>query len=88
MQLTNGAGERRDFHELFDSVGQVNNSQHNRNGCFWVQRPQVDSKTRQGRIHASLLPLEQTTQMLLDLFPSNEPRRAHAPERPRETVAA
>jgi hypothetical protein len=89
MQLTNGSGERRDFHDLFDGVGQVNNSQHNRNGCFWIQRPQVDSKSRQSTIHAALLPLEQTTQMLLDLFPGGEPRRAPAPRpQQRETVAA
>ena len=88
MQLTNAKGERRDFHDLFDGVGQVNNSQHNRHGCFWVQRPQVDSKSRQSTIHAALLPLEQTTRILLDLFPSSEPLRAPASLPKRETVAA
>jgi hypothetical protein len=68
LVLANAAtGERKPFADLFALVGQVNNSQHNRNGCFWVQR-----SDGQGRVHPSKLPLEQTTGLLLDMFPSVE----------------
>ncbi len=39
LTLTNAqTGERRPFAGLFDLVGQVNNSQHNRDGAFWIER--------------------------------------------------
>jgi hypothetical protein len=72
LTLTNPkTGERLPFTELFGLVGQVNNSQHNRNGAFWVQR--VDGGSV---VHADKLPLENTAGLLLDLFPANsgEPR--------------
>jgi hypothetical protein len=72
LQLTNArTGARMDFIDLFALVGQVNNSQHNRDGAFWVQRE--DGK---GVVHAGKLPLEKTAGLLLDLFPagSGEPR--------------
>jgi hypothetical protein len=59
-------GQRVAFDSLFASLGQVNNSQHHRSGCFWVQR-----EDREGAVHAGNLPLTQATQMLLDLFPSS-----------------
>jgi hypothetical protein len=82
MPLRAVTGERRDFSAVFSGVGQVNNSQHNRNGCFWVERGEG-----LGRIHAGKLPLEQATQLLLDLFPAPTPKQAPANEQ-HETVAA
>jgi len=58
-------GRSCDFSELFGLVGQVNNSQHNRNGCFWVERG-----AGLGRIHPEKLPLEQVCGHILDLFGS------------------
>lgn len=64
LTLTNPkTGERKAFSELFHLIGQVNNSQHNRSGCFWVQRDDG-----MGVIHSDKLPLEQATVKLLDLF--------------------
>lgn len=57
-------GDRKSFAELFALIGQVNNSRHNRNGCFWVQR--LDGR---GEVHAEKLALEKATPLLLDLFP-------------------
>jgi hypothetical protein len=85
LVLTNAAtGERKPFADLFALVGQVNNSQHNRNGCFWVER--ADGK---GVAHPGLLPLEQATQLMLDMFPSTSRKddRAPAPQE-REAVDA
>jgi hypothetical protein len=58
-------GRRMAFSALFASLGQVNNSRHNRSGCFWIQRD--DAK---GVKHADRLPLTEISQMLLDLFPA------------------
>jgi hypothetical protein len=64
LTLTNSAtGERKLFADLFGSPGQVNNSQHNRNGCFWVER--TDGK---GVVYDAKLPLEQAMPLLLDMF--------------------
>ncbi len=69
MVLTCAAnGARKDFSELFALIGQVNNSKHNRNGCFWVER--ADGK---GQVHADKLPLEQATEKVLALFPTAKP---------------
>jgi hypothetical protein len=69
MVVTRAAdGERMDFSKLFALIGQVNNSKHNRNGCFWVER--ADGK---GQVHADKLPLEQVTEKLLNLFPASKP---------------
>jgi hypothetical protein len=65
LTLTNPkTGERKAFSELFQLIGQVNNSQHNRSGCFWVERDDGMSV-----IHSEKLPLEQATAKLLELFP-------------------
>lgn len=58
-------GQRMAFSALFASLGQVNNSRHNRSGCFWVQRN--DGKSV---LHTDRLPLTEVTQKLLDLFPA------------------
>ncbi|HEX5008211.1 MAG TPA: hypothetical protein VFV70_13930 [Hyphomonadaceae bacterium] len=64
LVITNAeTGARRNFADLFGSLGQVNNSQHNRSGCFWVERD--DGK---GRVHDARLPLEQATALLLKMF--------------------
>jgi hypothetical protein len=64
LVLTNAAtGERTPFSRLLGSLGQVNNSQHNRNGCLWLER--ADGK---GRVHPGKLPLEQGAQLILDMF--------------------
>jgi hypothetical protein len=64
LVVTNAeTGVRKDFAELFGSLGQVNNSQHNRNGCFWVQR--TDGA---GKVHDAKLPLEQAMPLLLSMF--------------------
>lgn len=66
LTLTNPkTGERKAFSDLFRLIGQVNNSQHNRSGCFWVERDD-----RMSVIHSEKLPLEQATAKLLELFPS------------------
>ena len=82
MPLTSATGERRRFGEVFAAMGQVNNSQHNRNGCFWVER-----RAGLGRIHPEKLPLDQATQILLDLFPANGPRRTETPTREKREMA-
>lgn len=65
LELVNPkTGERKKFSDLFHLIGQVNNSQHNRSGCFWVQRDDGMSV-----IHSEKLPLEQATVKLLELFP-------------------
>ena len=67
LVLTNPkTGERKAFCDLFRLIGQVNNSQHNRTGCFWVERDD-----RMSVIHSEKLPLEQATVKMLELFPSN-----------------
>jgi hypothetical protein len=73
MQLTSTiTGRTADFTALFDSLGQVNNSQHNRNGCFWVERDDG-----MGVVHGAKLPLEQATLKVLELFPDQvEARQA------------
>jgi hypothetical protein len=77
LTLTNSAtGERRLFADLFGSLGQVNNSQHNRNGCFWMER--ADGK---GAVHETKLPLEQAMPLLLDMF------NGVAPETPAKQAA-
>lgn len=83
MPLTSITGERQDFSALFAGMGQVNNSQHHRDGCFWVERG-----AGLGKIHNDKLPLEQATQVLLQLFPGNAPKSAPVPAETRETVAA
>ncbi len=64
LVVTNAeTGARKDFADLFGSLGQVNNSQHNRNGCFWVER-----SDGQGKVHEAKLPLGQAMPLLLDMF--------------------
>jgi hypothetical protein len=66
-------GKRADFSALFASLGQVNNSQHNRNGCFWVERDDGI-----GVVHGAKLPLEQATDRMLALFPDRVQSRQAA----------
>lgn len=71
MMLTRASTrEQKAFSELFALIGQVNNSQHNRSGCFWIER--ADG---QGQVHTDKLKLENTTQLLLDLFPATRSSR-------------
>jgi hypothetical protein len=65
LTLSTVKGDRAAFSDLFALVGQVNNSQHNRNGCFWVQSP-----NGRGQVHDEKLPLEQVHDRLLELFPA------------------
>jgi len=57
------SGERKAFEDLFMLVGQVNNSQHCRDGAFWVQ-------TRDGTAerHTEKLPLENAYAVMMDVF--------------------
>lgn len=71
MTLTSQTGVTKEFSELFDLVGQVNNSQHNRSGCFWIQRDDAKSV-----VHEQRLPLEQVFGKLLDMFGARKTRRA------------
>ncbi len=72
MVLTCAAsGQRKDFSDLFALIGQVNNSRHTRNGCFWIER--ADGK---GQLHAEKLPLEQAMEKVLVLFASAKPKAA------------
>ena len=61
-------GEVLPFDELFMPIGQVNNSQHNRDGCFWIPAG-LDGAI----VHEDKLPLEQATNKILSLF---KPERA------------
>jgi len=56
-------GELIRFDKLFMSIGQVNNSQHNRHGCFWM--PAGPSGPR---VNEETLPLEQTAAKILSLM--------------------
>ncbi|MEL6857321.1 MAG: alkaline phosphatase family protein [Pseudomonadota bacterium] len=56
-------GETIKFDKLFMPIGQVNNSKHNRNGCFWVP-----AGTDGPKVHDGTLPLEQATDKILSLF--------------------
>lgn len=60
-------GETIAFDKLFHLIGQVNNSQHNRYGCFWVPAGVEGAK-----VVEEVLPLEQTTRQILDLFEARE----------------
>ncbi len=62
--LTHGkTGAQIPFHDLFMLVGQVNNSQHCRDGAFWVQRAEGGPVIHDGR-----LPLENAYPILRNLF--------------------
>lgn len=63
LEITNAKGEKIRFSEMFALIGQVNNSQHNRNGAFWVQR-----RDNSGRVHEEKLPLEQASDRILALY--------------------
>ena len=55
-------GKEIAFFDLFASVGQVNNSQHNRDGVFWVYRSPVQLKQADAKID-----LTDASRMLLDV---------------------
>lgn len=64
FEITNAAtGDRKAFETLFMPVGQVNNSQHCRDGAFWVQ-------TRDGsaRRHTGKIPLETAHDIVMGMF--------------------
>lgn len=64
FQVTNATtGEAVDFSDLFMLVGQVNNSQHCRDGSFWIES--ADSSATH---HDQKLPLENAHDMLLNMF--------------------
>lgn len=70
LVLTNAeTGALKDFADLFGSLGQVNNSQHNRNGCFWMES--ADGK---GLVHSAKLPLEHAMPLLLEMFSGVAPK--------------
>jgi hypothetical protein len=84
LTLTNArTGERALFSDLFALVGQVNNSQHNRDGAFWIQRG--DGK---GVVHAGKLPLEQSAGLLLDLFSAGNGETRASVRAPAHEMAA
>jgi hypothetical protein len=85
LEIVNTAtGARIRFKEMFAPVGQVNNSQHNRDGALWIER-----SDGAGRVHEGKLPLEQGTALLLDMFGADQresgrgsPQRAPAAPAP------
>lgn len=76
FEITNTRqGNRRPFEQLFMLVGQVNNSQHCRDGVFWVQTPY-------GRAirHEKKLPLENAYGLMLQMFGLKQPQDVVAAE--------
>ena len=64
FELTHAkTGKSIAFDDLFMLVGQVNNSQHCRDGAFWVQ-----SRDGSSRVHADKLPLEHAYGIMMDMF--------------------
>jgi len=64
LQIVNTrTGATKPFSAMFSLIGQVNNSKHNRNGAFWMQRSDGI-----GKVHADKLPLEQATRYMLGMF--------------------
>lgn len=77
FQLTQSqTGEPIAFSDLFMSLGQVNNSQHHSDGCFWL--PSLGGKPQ---VHSEKLALEDTTNMIMNTVLDG--RRL-----PAETIAA
>ncbi|MEO1019135.1 MAG: hypothetical protein AAFY56_15790, partial [Pseudomonadota bacterium] len=66
-------GEIIQFDKLFMPIGQVNNSQHNRHGCFWIPAGPEGPK-----VHEGTLPLEQATEKILSLFQLQDAQKAAA----------
>lgn len=58
-----GRGEQKAFEALFMLVGQVNNSQHCRDGVFWVET--ADGSARH---HSEKLPLEKAYGVMMGMF--------------------
>jgi hypothetical protein len=76
-ELVNTAtGARVPFDQLFMLVGQVNNSQHNRDGALWLERGDAA-----GQVHDAKLPLEQGALLMLEMFGPRESRQV-APDFP------
>lgn len=63
LVLVNAAGERVLFSKIFDLLGQVNNSQHCRDGAFWIERPD-----KSGRVHPEKLPLQEAHDAVMSLY--------------------
>ncbi|HIP80315.1 MAG TPA: hypothetical protein EYH07_17885 [Kiloniellaceae bacterium] len=68
MYRRNGASAP--FSAFFAPVGYVNNSQHHRDGAFWVMSP-----GRPHRVAAGKLPLETATEMTMNILPGRQPLR-------------
>lgn len=61
FEVTHATDNKRiAFTDLFFLIGQVNNSQHNRHGCFWLPKA-GDTPV----VHDGTLPLEKTTAMIM-----------------------
>ena len=74
LPISNGTSGSANFDDLFMLVGQVNNSQHSRNGSFWT--PAQNGK---GQRHDEKLPLEDAYPLLMGLVEqSPKPARAAA----------
>ena len=56
-------GQSALFTDFFSLVGQVNNSQHNRSGCFWMMHPGAEHK-----VHDEKIPLEKAGQYVIDYY--------------------
>lgn len=68
FELTNALNEtRKPFDELFMLVGQVNNSQHCRDGVFWVQTADGSARRHEGK-----LPLEDAYAIMMEMFQGAE----------------
>lgn len=64
FEITHAADNKRiEFTDLFHLIGQVNNSQHNRHGCFWLPAQSAGPK-----VHTDTLPLEKATDMIIALM--------------------
>lgn len=76
FEVTNAnTGARKAFDSLFMLVGQVNNSQHSRDGVFWME---TGGSTRLH--HDGKLPLEEAHGLMLGLFGLTPPQELAAAE--------
>lgn len=61
FEVTHATENKRiDYTDLFLLIGQVNNSQHNRHGCFWLPKAGASPTVNDGT-----LPLEKTTDLIM-----------------------
>jgi phosphatidylserine decarboxylase len=72
FEVTHATEDKRiTFTDLFLLIGQVNNSQHNRHGCFWL--PKLGNAPA---AHAGTLPLEETTDLIMAQLTGAKERQA------------